>query len=207
MKDYEDASNLVRDIESSLSLKQNTHAATSLRKLQSIMRNDVSSGFGKQAEYAKELSAAGADKLFPTMAGQGMSSFVPRGMATVGPAAVGASSFMNPASARGAPAHEPAHRGEAVHAGGRAAGRVREATKGGPKVPRGAGMATYQGGRASSVSDPNEAERRANLARAMTGTDNAAQCTQGDTFSPTNEPILGTAYMAMDAAPDARQTD
>ena len=175
MKDYEDASGLIRDIEKSLSLGHKTAADTSLRKLQSILRNDVSSGFGKRAEYADELKAAGADKLFASMAGQATSSYTPRGLATIAPMAVGGGALTgNPAMLAALPAMSPRIVGEAVHAGGRAAGRVREATKGGPKVPRGAGMAAYQGGRASSVTDPKEAERRARLARAMTGTGRGA---------------------------------
>lgn len=83
MRDYELASRQIRDLESSLSLGPKANTDTSLRKLQSIMRNNVNSAFGRRADLARVLEEAGASTLFPAMAGQALSAKLPRGLAGV----------------------------------------------------------------------------------------------------------------------------
>ena len=159
MKDYEDASGLIRDIEKSLSLGHKTAADTSLRKLQSILRNDVSSGFGKRAEYAGELKAAGADKLFASMAGQATSSYVPRGLATVAPMGWAWGPSFESGRPRRAPGHEPSHRGRGCPCGRASSGRGARGEGRPPRCRDGAGLAAYQGGRESAGPERSRAAR------------------------------------------------
>lgn len=81
MKGYEDASNQLQEIERTLSLKPGASIDTSLRKLQSTLRNNVNTNYGKRAELANFLVASGATNLLHKLAGQALSSFEPRGIA------------------------------------------------------------------------------------------------------------------------------
>lgn len=169
MRSYERASNTIRDIERSLSLGKTAGAETAVRKLQGIMRNDVSSAYGKRAEFAKKLEKAGAEGLFETMAGSQMSSALPRGMATLGgPGTVGGLAYATtPEALALLPATSPRLVGEAVHAGGRAAGPVMR-TGGGLAdiLPAEAGLAALQTGRGVRVSE-DEAMAQGPAARTM----------------------------------------
>jgi len=79
MKDYSEASELVKEIERSLVGNQKTAADTAMRKLQSLMRNNVNTNYGNRLDLAKVLESNGAE-ILPAVAGQSMSSFVPRGL-------------------------------------------------------------------------------------------------------------------------------
>lgn len=120
MKNYSESSDLIREIERSLSLGQKSSADTALRKLQSLMRKNVNTNFGQRVELGKQLSAAGTD-ISPALAGQALSEFTPMGIqrATTIPAALGAF------SAGGAPlatasllASSPRLMGEAAYGAG-----------------------------------------------------------------------------------------
>jgi hypothetical protein len=52
-----------------------------LRKLQSVMRNNVQTNYGRRTDLAKMLAANGAPQLMEKLAGQALSSPVPRGLA------------------------------------------------------------------------------------------------------------------------------
>lgn len=80
MRGYEEASKLLKEIESTLSLKPNANIDTSLRKLQSVLRNNVSTNYGRRAELLDFLQAAGAPNLLEKLAGQSLSSIAPRGL-------------------------------------------------------------------------------------------------------------------------------
>ena len=80
MKDYEEATNLIRDIEKGLSLNKKASADTSLRKLQSVMRNNVQTNYGERVKMVKELERAGGKEIMPALAGQAMSEWLPRGI-------------------------------------------------------------------------------------------------------------------------------
>ena len=70
-----------------------------MRKLQSLMRNNVNTNYGNRLDLAKELERAGGKELMPALAGQAMSSLTPRGM--MGPAGVGLGGYAaltNPAA-------------------------------------------------------------------------------------------------------------
>ena len=80
MKEYSDASELTKEIERALSLGQNASADTAMRKLQSLMRNNVNTNYGQRLNLAQQLESAGGRDLMPALAGQALSSKLPRGL-------------------------------------------------------------------------------------------------------------------------------
>ena len=80
MGDYEQASDLLRELEKSLSLSDKATVDTTLRKLQSILRNNANTSYGQRMALGEELVGAGAKTLFPRLAGQAMSADLPRGL-------------------------------------------------------------------------------------------------------------------------------
>jgi muramidase (phage lysozyme) len=137
MGDYENATALLKDIQGTLSLNKNANVDTSVRKLQSILRNNANTNYGRRVDLARELEATGvpgADTLFPQLAGQMLSSKTPRGIqGGILPASAGGAALMsgmtNPATAAliaaGALASSPRLVGEAAYYGGKTAGGVK----------------------------------------------------------------------------------
>lgn len=137
MSDYETANALLKDIQGTLSLNPKANVDTSVRKLQSILRNNANTNYGRRVDLARELEATGvpgADTLFPQLAGQMLSSATPRGIqGGILPASAGGAALMsgmtNPATlaaiGAGALASSPRLVGEAAYYGGKAAGGVK----------------------------------------------------------------------------------
>lgn len=122
MKAYSDASDLIREIERSLSLGQKASADTAMRKLQSLMRNNVQTNYGQRINLARELEAAGGREMMPALAGQAMSEIAPRGLqrATAVPTVLGAFGTGGlPAAAGMAAVSSPRLMGEALYGAGR----------------------------------------------------------------------------------------
>jgi hypothetical protein len=80
MKAYSDATDTIREIEKALSLNNKATADTAMRKLQSLMRNNVNTNYGQRLNLAKELEQAGGRQMMPALAGQALSEFTPRGL-------------------------------------------------------------------------------------------------------------------------------
>ena len=80
MKDYSERSDLIKEIEKSLSLGNKASVSTGLTKLQSLMRNNVNANYGYRQELANKLMDAGGRNLMPALAGQALSSWTPRGI-------------------------------------------------------------------------------------------------------------------------------
>lgn len=101
MKGYSESSDLINEIERTLSLGNKASADTAMRKLQSLMRNNVNTNYGQRLSLAQQLSAAGGRDLMPALAGQAMSSELPRGIqgATNVPTSMLAYSTFGPAAA------------------------------------------------------------------------------------------------------------
>jgi muramidase (phage lysozyme) len=133
MKDYELASNTLKDIESSLSLGKKANIDTSVRKLQSIMRNNANTNYGRRVEQAQMLEGAGAETLMPQLAGQALSSWTPRSLQGIGSAITAAGSAVtNPYYLASLPLTMPRVVGESAYYAGKAAGtpqRLAEALK------------------------------------------------------------------------------
>lgn len=97
MKDYEVASDMIREIERGLSLGKKSSADAALRKLQSVMRNNVQSNYGERINMVKELEKAGGKDIMPALAGQALNPWLARGMVGQIERAGGlAGMFMNP---------------------------------------------------------------------------------------------------------------
>lgn len=134
MSDYENASALLKDIQGTLSLNPKANVDTTIRKLQSILRNNANTNYGRRVDLAKELEATGvpgADTLFPQLAGQMLNSAKPRGIQGgvlplgLGTAAI-TTGMTNPATLAavlgGAAASSPRLVGELAYYGGKATG-------------------------------------------------------------------------------------
>lgn len=115
MKDYTLASETLQEVEKALSLGQKASADTSMRKLQSLMRNNVNTNYGNRLDLAKTLESNGAE-ILPAVAGQQMSSWTPRGLAgaTATPLAA-LSAVTNPWMLAALPATSPRLLGEAAY--------------------------------------------------------------------------------------------
>lgn len=114
MKDYGQASQTLTEIEKALSLGNKASADTSMRKLQSLMRNNVNTNYGNRLNLAKTLEEQGAD-ILPAVAGQAASSFTPRGLQGLAASGAGIASFMNPATLVALPFASPRLMGETAY--------------------------------------------------------------------------------------------
>lgn len=106
MRGYQEASDLIREMETTLSLNPKASIDTQLRKLTSALRNNVSTNYGRRAELIDFLQRAGAPHLLQKLAGQMLSSESPRGLGRVLAGGEGASGLAallhgNPAVAAG----------------------------------------------------------------------------------------------------------
>jgi len=95
MKAYADASEQIKEIEKALSLGKKASVDTAMRKLQSLMRNNVNTNYGQRLRLAQELEATGGRQLMPSLAGQALNQITPRGIqgATSIPTSLGAFSL------------------------------------------------------------------------------------------------------------------
>ena len=80
MKGYSEGSDLIEEIQRSLNLGNKSSIATGLNKLQSLMRNNVNTNYGYRQELADKLMKQGGKDLMPALAGQALSSALPRGL-------------------------------------------------------------------------------------------------------------------------------
>lgn len=80
MKDYTEASQALQETEKALSLGNKAAQDTSIRKLQSLMRNNAQTSYGNRLDIAKNLEQKGGVSILPAIAGQAMNSMMPRGM-------------------------------------------------------------------------------------------------------------------------------
>lgn len=120
MKAYSEASDLISEIERSLSLGNKAAADTSMRKLQSLMRNNVQTNYGNRLDLAKSLAEKGGEDIIPAVAGQSLSSWMPRGLAKLGQYGAGIGAvFGNPGLAAVLPLTSPRLMGEALYGAGR----------------------------------------------------------------------------------------
>lgn len=82
MREYSVASEQIREIERALSLGKGASVDTAMRKLQSLMRNNVQTNYGSRTKLAQQLEKAGGQEFMPGLAGQALSSVTPRGLQT-----------------------------------------------------------------------------------------------------------------------------
>ena len=129
MKDYSAASEQITEIERALSLGNKAAADTSMRKLQSLMRNNVQTNYGNRLSLANQLEGQGGVELMPSLAGQAMSSWTPRSLAgQIGAGGVGLSALSGNALPLAAlPFQSPRLMGNMLYGAGRASGAASNA--------------------------------------------------------------------------------
>lgn len=128
MNDYSRASELISEIERSLSLGNKAAADTAVRKLQSLMRNNVQTSYGNRLDLARTLEEQGGQSLLPAIAGQSMNSWMPRGMVgSIEKVAIPFAALSNPATIAAAPFTSPRLMGEALYGAGRLTGLLGDA--------------------------------------------------------------------------------
>ncbi|MGN1057178.1 MAG: hypothetical protein ACI4QS_10755 [Comamonas sp.] len=138
MKDYSEATDLIDEIGSTLSANRNASVDTSLRKLQSIMRNNANTNYGHRQGLVKKLEQQGGVDLVPALAGQALNSWTPRGLQQI-PTTFGAGALAvtNPELLPAMALTSPRLMGETAYRLGDLARRV-------PKGPQGLGRAGVQ---------------------------------------------------------------
>ncbi|MCS5595571.1 MAG: hypothetical protein NZ730_13635 [Porticoccaceae bacterium] len=124
MKEYTEASEMVNEITATLSLGKKALTDTSMRKLQSLMRDNVNTNYGQRAKLGDELAAVGKD-FRPALAGQALREITPRGITKGFQLPTAAAGYMagGPiAAAAGAAAQSPRVAGMGANVAGKAAG-------------------------------------------------------------------------------------
>ena len=122
MKEYELASALLKEVETTLSTNPRANVDTQVRKLQSIMRNNANTNYGRRDELGRILESQGAENLYPQLAGQALSSPTPRSLQGIGSAlATAGQAATNPIYGLGLALTSPRAVGEITYATGRAA--------------------------------------------------------------------------------------
>lgn len=84
MKAYEEAITLEKQLMNELSLNKRANVGTTLRKLQSVMRNNVNTNFGNRLEALKFLDSKDGN-LMAKLAGQSLNTWIPRGLQSIVP--------------------------------------------------------------------------------------------------------------------------
>jgi len=120
MKDYQVASDLLREMEKTLSINPQANVDTTVRKLQSILRNNANTNYGRRKELGNILQDNGAPNLMPQLAGQALNSVTPRGISGIGSALTDLSAAMihNPMALPALATTSPRLMGEASYLGG-----------------------------------------------------------------------------------------
>ena len=124
MQAYSEATDLIREIERTLSQGKNASVDTQMRKLQSIMRNNVNTNFGQRLSLAQQLEQAGGKQMLPALAGQSLNTYTPRGLqgaSSIPTSLMAGSLFGNVAVPLSLATSSPRLMGEAAYGAGRVA--------------------------------------------------------------------------------------
>jgi len=130
MSDYSNMSDLIQEVEKSLSLNPNANVDTTMRKLQSIMRNNANTNYGQRLGTAQKMQDMGGESFMPSLAGQSLSQMMPRGIqgGVAGATSLGAFSIAGlPGAAASAALQSPRLMGEAAYGTGVLARKANEA--------------------------------------------------------------------------------
>lgn len=122
MEAYAQASDRINDIQKTFSITERAAPDTTARKLQSVMRNNVNTNYGRRTRLMEEL-AKHEPNLPASLAGQAMSSPVPRGLQALSATGtgIGGITHMNPYALAALPFMSPRLMGEAAYGTGTAA--------------------------------------------------------------------------------------
>jgi hypothetical protein len=130
MKGYSEATELISEIERSLVGGNKTSADTAMRKLQSLMRNNVNTNYGNRLDLARELEQQGGASLLPSIAGQAMTSATPRGLQGLAATGTGVYGLTNPLALAALPFQSTRLMGEAFYGMGRVGAKAGNAANG-----------------------------------------------------------------------------
>ena len=78
MKEYTEATELILQIEKTLSMGSKAQIDTAIRKLNSLMRDNVNTNYGQRMKLARQLEEVGGEFFMPGLAGHQMQSWQPR---------------------------------------------------------------------------------------------------------------------------------
>jgi hypothetical protein len=118
MKNYSNASDTIGEMRRTLSINDKASTDTTMRKLQSVMRNNVNTNYGARQKLVDALAQSEPDLPF-ALAGQALNDYTPRGLARVTAGGTGFAATMNPSLLAALPAASPRLVGEAAFASGR----------------------------------------------------------------------------------------
>lgn len=173
MRDYERASDLISEVERSLSLGQKATADSALRKLQSVLRNNANTNYGNRVDLVQELERVSGKPLQARLAGQALSSWLPRGLQGITGAATTVGGLtVNPALLAALPAMSPRLVGEAARGAGAATrqlDRLRAKLGVTPERTVTSARPVYQVGRIERVEEEAAPEEEAPPGRAEGG--------------------------------------
>jgi hypothetical protein len=130
MKDYSEASETIKEIERALSLGQKASADTSMRKLQSLMRNNVNTNYGQRQQLADVLQQSGGQDFMPALAGHALNDWAPRGIQRAGAATGGGALALTgnlPAAVGLTAISSPRLAGETMYGAGKISGAMNPA--------------------------------------------------------------------------------
>lgn len=154
MRGYSQASDQLDDLTKTFSLGEKSAADTALRKLTSVMRNNVNTNYGRRAQLMDVMAAKEPDLPF-AIAGQALNSATPRGLqgALAGFSGL-ASMAYNPAALAALPFTSPRLIGEAAHAVGMTERALRSAAKSAGVEPSAVAKALLGAYAAGSATEP-----------------------------------------------------
>ena len=162
MKKYETSLNLEKDIRKTFSIDNRSATIdTTLRKLNTALRDNVTTGFGGREKLLGAFDKAG--KIKDKLAGQALHDIMPRGIQKIaGPALAGAAGYINPvAGAVVLGAESPRLVGSLAYGAGRAASPVARAGKTlGPTGGRVVGQGLLQSGRIQGEKERKKKKKR-----------------------------------------------
>jgi hypothetical protein len=167
MRNYSEVKDTLDELQRTLSLNDRATADTSLRKLQSIMRNNANTNYGARERLIRDHIVPRAPDLMPTLAGHSLNTWSSRGIAraTSGPVIEGLAAgalthAINPWSMLTLPLLSPKAMGYGAYGAGRAGGVVgRALERAGINLPRAreAARGAFYAGNAVNAEDPEGA--------------------------------------------------
>jgi len=120
MKNYSQGLDYASELKRTLSLGEKSTTDQALRKLQSVMRNDVNTNYGNRVNYAEMLEQASGKPIMSELAGQSLSSAMPRGLQKLSATGLTGASLVNPMFAPLVAMSSPRLMGEATILAGQA---------------------------------------------------------------------------------------
>ena len=121
MKKYHDGLDQISEIRKTFSQTGKAATDTQMRKLQSVMRDNVNTNYGNRMNQMQMLEQQGGQQVMPGLSGQALSSLAPRGLSSMTPVlnAGAALATSNPVLAGALPFQSPRLMGEAAYYAGK----------------------------------------------------------------------------------------